>query len=122
MKKTVLVFAMVLFVSVPVFAEQTSSTQWDSQGIGCISGDDVNEFLNETGVLNHKHEVREEKKLQYGVGMDAVLWQNQKENPVFEEVTAEVRYTIDKDTDLDEGKTTGYLVARVNLFNLFKSK
>ena len=122
MKAVVIVFAMVLLASVPVFAEQTTHTEWQSEGIGCFTPDQVNEFLTESGVANHRHEVREDKKFHYGIGADIVLWQNQKAAPFLEEVTAEARYSLDKDTDLDAGETTAFLVARVNLFNLFKGK
>lgn len=120
--KVIAILAIVLCMAIPAIAEQTTHTEWQSEGIGGFTSDQVNEFLTESGVLNHRHEVREDKKLHYGIGLDVVVWENEKETPVLQDISVQGRYTLDKDTDIDKGDTAVYLVARVNMFNLFKGK
>lgn len=53
---------------------------------------------------------------QAGVGANVVLWQNEKENPLVEEVTAEYRRDLDNDTN------SIYGVVRLNLWEKIKDK
>lgn len=100
---------------------ESGGAEWDSQGLEpFVSGEDVNEALNETGILNHTHdfeapEAYEDKHHDdtFGLGADVVLLET---DGFVEEVRSDYRF------DARNNNHSVYLVGRVNLFQWFKDR
>ena len=113
--KWIVAIIAVLFMASVAMAEQTSGATYVSPN-GEICQDFV-DFLNDQEYLDHSHDYYvDEGNDPYGLGVDAVVWENQDEAPIIEAVEVQAKY------DIPNEETSAFLVAKVNLFNLFKKK
>ena len=105
MKKLILASLAVILLATPVLAEETTRGNYQTP---CPK---VTEWLNSNEHFSHSHSLDKEKKLQKGLGMDIVAYESQG---VLEEVFVEGRWNHQTKV------TTANVVAKVNLWRLFK--
>ena len=105
---TLFVFCM-LFVSA-AFAEETT------RGNYVTPNEHLTEWLNTNEYISHTHgyDTPDPRKNQVGLGVDLVVWENQKEHQVMQAVEIQEKY------DINNNENAVYAVAKVNVFNLFK--
>lgn len=115
MRYLVIVLALVAVLMFGVaYAEQSSGATYNSPN-GEVSQDFI-DFVNEQEYIDHTHDVDISQEPAMGLGVDAVLWQNEKKEPFLEEVVLQGKY------DLNNENSSLYVVARVNLFQMTKNK
>ena len=114
MRYLVIMLAVVVLMFGVAYADQTSGATYTSpNGEVC---EEFIDFVNEQEYIDHTHKVDLERDPEMGLGVDLVVWQNENEKPVLEEVVIEGKY------DIQNEESSAYVVARVNLFNLTNKK
>jgi len=103
MRNLLLTLMVVALMAVPAFAESTT------RGNYTTPNENITEWLNSNDAIYHSHDLDKEKKLQKGIGVDVVAYES---DGVLEEVLVEGRWNSDTKV------TTGYVVAKINLYNL----
>lgn len=112
MNKVCLSLIFLLVFAIPVMAgdDQTTHTNWESQ-LEC--GDALNEYLDESGALDHNHSLDlTDRENPTGVGVDVIVYEN--EESAFEKVTIESKY------DFNNNEGSVFAVCTFNLFKMFK--
>ncbi len=102
MKKVYLMLA-VLLISTAAHADTTANAKYN--GVSPY----YNNYLNSSNIIGHTHDVDKQKKYNYGLGLDVVLYENE-----LLEVKSENKYNMAK----YEGES--YLVTKFNLFRKVK--
>lgn len=101
---------LVCFVAM-AYAEETGGAVYNSpNGEVC---DEFIEFINEQEYIDHTHKVNIEAPDEVGIGIDLVVWQNEKKD---------VSVEIQEKYDLKNEANKVYAVAKVNIFEMFKNK
>jgi len=113
--KRVLIAVSILLLASPAFAtEQTSEATWKN---GELSEESK-------GYLVHDHDyvdtdtdtdtVKKSKKTEVGVGADVVVWENENDQSLLDEVVAQYKY------DIKNEDHSVYGVVRLNLWQKIK--
>ncbi|MCX5704137.1 MAG: hypothetical protein NT066_06595 [Candidatus Omnitrophica bacterium] len=114
MRSLVIALAVVALMFGFAYADQTSGATYTSPN-GKLDKEFI-DFLNNQQYLDHSHDIDLSRDPEMGLGVDLVLWQNENVKPVIEEVVLQGKY------DIQNEESSGYLVARINLFNWTKKK
>ena len=118
----VLALAMLGISTVYANDAVTSGTNWESQGIVnpsdstdvLATSSEVNEYLNETGAANHSHNYNHsDRDNPMGIGADFVVYQTESKN---------VGVEIQEKYDFANRENSVYVVAKINVFDMFKKK
>jgi hypothetical protein len=118
----VLALAMLGISTVYANDAVTSGTNWESQGIVnpsdstdvLATSSEVNDYLNETGAANHSHNYNQpDRDNPMGIGADLVVYQTESKN---------VGVEIQEKYDFANKENSVYVVAKINVFDMFKKK
>ena len=115
--KTLLIMVLALgLIPAFAFAESTSNATWKSNGYeDCVEGEEVNEFLNETGVLNHTHNYdKYDRDNPVGIGIDAKVFDF--DNKVLKSLNVEAK------RDFENSETSIFGIWHLDLSALWPKK
>ncbi len=114
MKKIImLLVVMVMLISGIVYAAETSGATYNSPN-GYADG--LATWLNDQEYIDHNHQYampETERNDPYGVGADVIVWQSESKNVAVE---VQAKY------DIPNKETSGFVVAKLNLFEILKKK
>ncbi len=112
--KTVILITMCLAIATVCYAETTGGQNFSSPN-GCVD-DDFIAFLNDQEYIDHNHQYvvpETDRNDPYGIGADVIIWENESKNVALE---------VQGKYDYPNKETSGFLVAKINLWEMLKKK